>query len=529
MNKKLNKYTYKITSDASFMDEQNAMTYELKEQLESLYHLALSGRKSGVKKFHRLIKKHPRNPQLKNYLSILYQKMGDTPKANEVTKWIVAEHPNYLFGKLNVAFKYLADEKYEKVTEVLGEELEIKALYPHRDTFHVSEITGFYKATVLYFIGLNNLKEAKKRVKLIKELAPDSLDAQEAENFLFSEKIKKASQKMRKEDEKRIKVEIKPTNQRKSTNKPPVFTHPEIQLVYTKDIKDLQDDLDTLLALPKETLIKDLELVLTNTIERKAYYYNKFSNEDDATNTFIIHAILLLGELKAKDSLPVIFELLQQDEEFLEFFIGDFITEYVWQTLFYMIQDRLDICQEFMQLPGVYTFSKSEIASAVDQIAWHFPQRKDEVIKWYKTLFEFYVQTDIDENIIDSSLIGILIGSAVELKAKELLPLIKELYKQHKVDVFGCGTYTSVAIDIQSKEEHKHFRKLQSIKEIYHTIITTWSSYIGEEGNHDDDDTFYEDWKEEPIIKKRKVGRNEPCPCGSGKKYKKCCLKHEKE
>jgi uncharacterized protein YecA (UPF0149 family) len=23
----------------------------------------------------------------------------------------------------------------------------------------------------------------------------------------------------------------------------------------------------------------------------------------------------------------------------------------------------------------------------------------------------------------------------------------------------------------------------------------------------------------------RKVGRNEPCPCGSGKKYKKCCGK----
>ena len=26
-----------------------------------------------------------------------------------------------------------------------------------------------------------------------------------------------------------------------------------------------------------------------------------------------------------------------------------------------------------------------------------------------------------------------------------------------------------------------------------------------------------------PLIKPRKVGRNEPCPCGSGKKYKKCC------
>jgi hypothetical protein len=25
------------------------------------------------------------------------------------------------------------------------------------------------------------------------------------------------------------------------------------------------------------------------------------------------------------------------------------------------------------------------------------------------------------------------------------------------------------------------------------------------------------------------VGRNDPCPCGSGKKYKKCCLAKEKE
>jgi len=29
----------------------------------------------------------------------------------------------------------------------------------------------------------------------------------------------------------------------------------------------------------------------------------------------------------------------------------------------------------------------------------------------------------------------------------------------------------------------------------------------------------------EETAKTPKVGRNEPCPCGSGKKYKKCCLK----
>jgi uncharacterized protein YecA (UPF0149 family) len=27
------------------------------------------------------------------------------------------------------------------------------------------------------------------------------------------------------------------------------------------------------------------------------------------------------------------------------------------------------------------------------------------------------------------------------------------------------------------------------------------------------------------ITTKKKVGRNDPCPCGSGEKYKKCCGK----
>ncbi len=34
---------------------------------------------------------------------------------------------------------------------------------------------------------------------------------------------------------------------------------------------------------------------------------------------------------------------------------------------------------------------------------------------------------------------------------------------------------------------------------------------------------YYEGWVEE--TRKKKIGRNSPCPCGSGKKYKTCCGK----
>jgi len=55
--------------------------------------------------------------------------------------------------------------------------------------------------------------------------------------------------------------------------------------------------------------------------------------------------------------------------------------------------------------------------------------------------------------------------------------------------------------------------------------------------NHHEVSTFVReggDWKfedgelvgEKPVVREEpKVGRNDPCPCGSGKKYKKCCGK----
>jgi len=33
--------------------------------------------------------------------------------------------------------------------------------------------------------------------------------------------------------------------------------------------------------------------------------------------------------------------------------------------------------------------------------------------------------------------------------------------------------------------------------------------------------------KKQPVRKDKKPGRNDPCPCGSGKKYKKCCGRDE--
>ena len=39
----------------------------------------------------------------------------------------------------------------------------------------------------------------------------------------------------------------------------------------------------------------------------------------------------------------------------------------------------------------------------------------------------------------------------------------------------------------------------------------------------DDEDNEREESVQQPIIADKKPGRNDLCPCGSGKKYKNCC------
>jgi len=59
-----------------------------------------------------------------------------------------------------------------------------------------------------------------------------------------------------------------------------------------------------------------------------------------------------------------------------------------------------------------------------------------------------------------------------------------------------------------------------AVLSLYELARSDHYAHLGEEG-----DAFGEDWllPDEPDAS-HKVGRNEPCPCGSGLKYKKCCI-----
>jgi preprotein translocase subunit SecA len=73
--------------------------------------------------------------------------------------------------------------------------------------------------------------------------------------------------------------------------------------------------------------------------------------------------------------------------------------------------------------------------------------------------------------------------------------------------------------------------KVGLVNRIAPSVVTEAKNYLGAKKTMDKNDSVYGDQakRETAVVAKRgefqghKVGRNDPCPCGSGKKFKKCC------
>lgn len=117
---------------------------------------------------------------------------------------------------------------------------------------------------------------------------------------------------------------------------------------------------------------------------------------------------------------------------------------------------------------------------------------------------------------------------------------VKELAEKYKVDVmtmvgFLDGINDSLVIPnpIEEMEEDTVVTLAYDKELLYKNMVDAkadwlynlpmWDEIFTEEQKK----TLYmEQKKSGTVIKGKKIGRNDPCPCGSGKKYKYCCGKN---
>ena len=76
---------------------------------------------------------------------------------------------------------------------------------------------------------------------------------------------------------------------------------------------------------------------------------------------------------------------------------------------------------------------------------------------------------------------------------------------------------TEVSLDIDLE---KLYYNMVEAKAEWLYELPAWNSLLSVERRKE---LYLQQRKSGTIVKEKKIGRNDPCPCGSGKKYKYCC------
>ena len=524
MNEELSFRDYTITTDPLYLYDNLNYTDELKELLNDLFvECQQKNNKKIINKLNSVIVKYPEIPHFKNFLSIAYEQKGNYNKCIEINEWIDKEHPDFIFAKLNKANDLLSNGYTDEIPIIIGDSFDLKALYPERNIFHLDEFTAFYRVVVRYFAKIGDLNKAEEYFLILKEVAPDDSDTEKAEFYLFPLRLIKGKERW--EEENRVK--IKPVNLKvlpvtNNTN-PPQFNHSEINKLYNYSCNIPHETLEEILSLPRTTLIEDLEKMLVDAVNRYDYFVKE--GWSDENNNFVIHSIFILTEMNSKESVSKILSFLEYDSNFLDFWLGDFQTEYLWQCFFKLGIDQTNVLKDFLLTPGIDTYSKTSVSTALSQILLHYPEKKEDILSIYSDIFNAFLYADKNKNLIDSYFLAFAISDTIDCNLVELLPVIKLLFESDYVSLGISGDYDDIKEEFKNLNNRIYKKETKSIFEIYENVTLKWYDYSDNE--YKDNKKDYQP-KYIPIANQQavstKIGRNEPCPCGSGKKYKKCCM-----
>lgn len=148
-------------------------TPEMNERIRRLHHLANTAPATAVPELLATIERHRDVPIFYNYLAAAYLSLGDDRRAEEVIGENYRRNPDYLFARVNHAEICMRDGDLEGAAEALGSALDLRALYPDRTQFHVSEVVAFTYAVGLYHLKTGDWDAADACHLLLHRVAPD--------------------------------------------------------------------------------------------------------------------------------------------------------------------------------------------------------------------------------------------------------------------------------------------------------------------------------------------------------------------
>lgn len=155
-------------------------------------------------------------------------------------------------------------------------------------------------------------------------------------------------------------------------------------------------------------------------------------------------------------------------------------------------------------------------------VAYNQEAGKTEIERFWQRYF--LLEKGVYEKLLENP-DEVVEGTVKELAEKYNLSILEmagfldgineSLIQENPIEEMEEDTKVSLAFD-----KEKLYKNMVDAKADWLYELPQWEKIFDEDKRHK---LYLEQKKSGTIIKEQKIYPNDPCPCGSGKKYKKCC------
>lgn len=236
-----------------------------------------------------------------------------------------------------------------------------------------------------------------------------------------------------------------------------------------------------------------------------------------------IFSLYLLGQFREKALFAKLLQILHWSEGDLDLVFGDFLTEGSGRILASVYNGDLDALKELLENEESYEFARGQAVAALTILVLQGRLDREDISDYYRQLLKTKRLTPY--------LYAELIVSACDLHFEDLLEDIQWAYEKGMVDngVINLDNVKTkmlidkkVGLDYSRSDVHNKYID-NTIKELQNWYIFNQNKTEVLKLPKIPKKRLKITSGNKPIIQDLKIGRNDPCNCGSGKKYKKCC------
>ena len=244
----------------------------------------------------------------------------------------------------------------------------------------------------------------------------------------------------------------------------------------------------------------------------------------DDEGLLLFRGLHILGGARDREACQPLLRLLQRPTEEIDDLIGNTVTESLASIVTGVFDDDVDALFALIIDSSIDGFIREALFGAATFLAWENRIQRD---RYREFLVRFYQERPAEDG--DQAWAGWLQAITL-LGLRDLVPLVDSAFREERIPeewIDRPEFDEDLATTERAPDDIDRFTQ-NNLGYIGDVLVSLdWTRGTEDVFDEDGEEALWTDvvYPNEPVRNPwRHVGRNDPCPCGSGKKAKKCCL-----